>query len=64
MCCHRLVWFLEYFTKGSKLHKFGSTERESELLTNYQPVSILKDVFVVYQKHLFQHSLEDKLQKP
>jgi len=63
MYCHRLDWFLDYFTTGSKLHKFGSAERDSELLTTYEPVGILKDAFVVYQKHLLQYSLEDKLQK-
>jgi hypothetical protein len=54
ICCHRLDWFLDYFTAGSKLLKFTSTEGDSELLTNYQPVRILKDAFVVYQKHLLQ----------
>jgi hypothetical protein len=53
--CHRLDWFLEYFTTGCKFHKFGSTECDSELLTNYELVRILKDAFVVYQKHLLQH---------
>jgi hypothetical protein len=60
MYCHRLDWFLDYFTAGFKLHKFCSTERDSELLTNYEPVRILKDAFMVYQKHLSQHPLEHK----
>jgi hypothetical protein len=54
ICCHRLDWFLDYFTAGSKLHKFGSTEGDSEPLTNYNSVRILKAAFVVYQKHPLQ----------
>ena len=50
MCCHR---FLDYFTAGSKLPKFGSTAGDSELLTNYKPVRILKDAFVIYKNTPF-----------